>query len=161
MLRSLLSAVRCSFGKPGLLSQTHRSLYTQALVRGPNEPPLLNQTVGQHFAGIVSEHGDRTAYVPSCLSLKWHACVWRLMHSTKKCYIKTPAKDINIWWAWSRQWSIGQRPSKVGRKEGRKVCCQSGKQYWICNRESFFGPAETLSTTMRFAVLRKLIPSLN
>ncbi|EEH42484.2 uncharacterized protein PADG_07304 [Paracoccidioides brasiliensis Pb18] len=31
--------------------------------RGPTEPPLFEQTVGEHFANIVSKYGDRTAVV--------------------------------------------------------------------------------------------------
>ncbi|KAM3416484.1 hypothetical protein BST61_g8077 [Cercospora zeina] len=38
-----------------------RSLLTIAHDRGPSEPPLLEQTVPQHFASIVSRYGDRPA----------------------------------------------------------------------------------------------------
>jgi acyl-CoA synthetase (AMP-forming)/AMP-acid ligase II len=40
-----------------------RSLLTQARARGPLEPPLLEETIGQNFARIVSTHGDRTAVI--------------------------------------------------------------------------------------------------
>ncbi|TKA64255.1 hypothetical protein B0A49_05868, partial [Cryomyces minteri] len=40
-----------------------RTLLTQAYSKGPSEPRLLEQTVGQHFASIVSQHGDRTAVI--------------------------------------------------------------------------------------------------
>ncbi|KAH7044030.1 acyl-CoA synthetase/AMP-acid ligase-like protein II [Macrophomina phaseolina] len=40
-----------------------RGLLTRAFARGPTEPPLLEQTVGEHFASIVAEHGDRTAVI--------------------------------------------------------------------------------------------------
>ncbi|TDZ74940.1 Acyl-CoA ligase SID4 [Colletotrichum trifolii] len=39
--------------------------------QGPNEPPLLTQTIPEHFAHIVSQHGDRPAVVaraPTALS---------------------------------------------------------------------------------------------
>ena len=55
-----------------------RSLLTESYARGPREvdpfeavmhltssnilqPPLLEQTVGDHFRSIVASHGDRTA----------------------------------------------------------------------------------------------------
>ncbi|KXT09614.1 hypothetical protein AC579_7649 [Pseudocercospora musae] len=38
-----------------------RSLLTKAHDRGPSEPPLLEQTVPEHFASIVSQYGDRPA----------------------------------------------------------------------------------------------------
>nr|KMM67833.1 long-chain-fatty-acid-CoA ligase [Coccidioides posadasii RMSCC 3488] len=40
-----------------------RGLLTYSYARGPSEPALFEQTVGDHFAGIVSQHGDRTAVV--------------------------------------------------------------------------------------------------
>jgi acyl-CoA synthetase (AMP-forming)/AMP-acid ligase II len=40
---------------------TVRPLLTRAHDRGPCEPPLLEQTVPQHFASIVAAHGDRPA----------------------------------------------------------------------------------------------------
>ncbi|KAI4246180.1 MAG: hypothetical protein L6R40_002133 [Gallowayella cf. fulva] len=40
-----------------------RSLLTESYARGPSAPPLLDQTVGQHFASVVSKFGDRTAVV--------------------------------------------------------------------------------------------------
>ena len=41
----------------------HRGLLTQAKARGPLEPPLLEDTIGEHFAKIVSAHGDRPAVI--------------------------------------------------------------------------------------------------
>ncbi|OJJ82991.1 putative AMP-binding enzyme [Aspergillus glaucus CBS 516.65] len=40
-----------------------RGLITQSYARGPSEPPLIESTVGDHFAKVVSEYGDRTAVV--------------------------------------------------------------------------------------------------
>ncbi|KAJ5906851.1 uncharacterized protein N7473_003767 [Penicillium subrubescens] len=40
-----------------------RSLLTNSYAQGPSTPPLLESTVGEHFAKIVAEHGDRTAVV--------------------------------------------------------------------------------------------------
>ncbi|KAF2171793.1 hypothetical protein M409DRAFT_18026 [Zasmidium cellare ATCC 36951] len=40
-----------------------RGLLTQAHDRGPSEPPLLEQTVPEHFAEIVSKYGDRNAVI--------------------------------------------------------------------------------------------------
>lgn len=36
---------------------------TQSYTRGPSEPPLIESTVGEHFAHIVQQYGDRTAVV--------------------------------------------------------------------------------------------------
>ncbi|KAF2114204.1 acyl-CoA synthetase/AMP-acid ligase-like protein II [Lophiotrema nucula] len=49
-----------------LQSTTHssrRGLLTQAFNAGPTEPPLLEQTVPEHFAGIVRQYGDRDAVI--------------------------------------------------------------------------------------------------
>lgn len=40
-----------------------RSLLTQSRACGPGEPPLIEQTVGEHFASIVQRFGDRTAVI--------------------------------------------------------------------------------------------------
>jgi hypothetical protein len=37
---------------------------TKAVLQGPTSPPLLEQTVAEHFRGIVKEHGNRIACVP-------------------------------------------------------------------------------------------------
>ncbi|KAF2867389.1 acyl-CoA synthetase/AMP-acid ligase-like protein II [Massariosphaeria phaeospora] len=60
MFRKLL--IRAS--KPTVPSpNTRRGVLTQAFSAGPTEPPLLEQTVPQHFAGIVSQYGDRDAVI--------------------------------------------------------------------------------------------------
>jgi acyl-CoA synthetase (AMP-forming)/AMP-acid ligase II len=40
-----------------------RTLITQARLKGPAQPPLLEETVGQNFNRIVSRHGDRPAVI--------------------------------------------------------------------------------------------------
>ncbi|BCR89341.1 putative AMP-binding enzyme [Aspergillus chevalieri] len=40
-----------------------RGLITQSYARGSSEPPLIESTVGDHFAKVVSEYGDRTAVI--------------------------------------------------------------------------------------------------
>ncbi|KAJ5647414.1 hypothetical protein N7490_003786 [Penicillium lividum] len=40
-----------------------RGLLTQSYARGPSQPPLIESTIGDHFAKIVAEHGDRTAVI--------------------------------------------------------------------------------------------------
>ncbi|OAX82019.1 hypothetical protein ACJ72_03630 [Emergomyces africanus] len=45
------------------LQVQRRFLLTQSYARGPSEPPLFDQTVGEHFANIVSKYGDRTAVI--------------------------------------------------------------------------------------------------
>lgn len=41
----------------------HRTLSTEARAFGPSEPPLLEETVSENFARIVSQHGDRDAVI--------------------------------------------------------------------------------------------------
>ncbi|KAF2464356.1 acyl-CoA synthetase/AMP-acid ligase-like protein II [Lindgomyces ingoldianus] len=60
MLRSLL--FRSPWSIP-LLHSPRRGILTQAFSAGPAEPPLLEQTVPEHFAGIVRQHGDRDAVI--------------------------------------------------------------------------------------------------
>ncbi|BCS29376.1 putative AMP-binding enzyme [Aspergillus puulaauensis] len=45
------------------LSVTRRGLLTQSYARGPSEPPLFESTIGEHFASIVDNYGDRTAVI--------------------------------------------------------------------------------------------------
>ncbi|KAL1296727.1 hypothetical protein AAFC00_000197 [Neodothiora populina] len=40
-----------------------RHLLTHAHLKGPDQPPLLEQTISQHFASIVSQYGDRPAVI--------------------------------------------------------------------------------------------------
>ncbi|KAJ5785897.1 uncharacterized protein N7503_011109 [Penicillium pulvis] len=42
---------------------TDYGLLTQSYARGPSQPPLIESTVGDHFAKVVAEHGDRTAVI--------------------------------------------------------------------------------------------------
>jgi hypothetical protein len=50
---------------------SRRTLLTQAFVHGPAEPPLLESTIGEHFRGVVKEHGDRLA----CVLSLWRSSV--------------------------------------------------------------------------------------
>ncbi|TVY39790.1 putative acyl-CoA synthetase, partial [Lachnellula occidentalis] len=43
--------------------QQRRTLLTQSYAEGPTEPPLLTQTIPQHFSSVVSQYGDRTAVI--------------------------------------------------------------------------------------------------
>ncbi|KAL2812391.1 hypothetical protein BJX63DRAFT_247590 [Aspergillus granulosus] len=45
------------------LPLARRGLLTQSYARGPTEPPLFETTIGEHFAGIVSSYGDKTAVI--------------------------------------------------------------------------------------------------
>ncbi|OJJ56996.1 hypothetical protein ASPSYDRAFT_154927 [Aspergillus sydowii CBS 593.65] len=45
------------------LLATRRGLLTQSYARGPTEPPLFESTIGEHFASIVDNYGDRTAVI--------------------------------------------------------------------------------------------------
>lgn len=61
MLRTLLS--RRARSNPLFRRQCSRGILTQAFSAGPSEPPLLEQTVGEHFAGVVRQYGDRPAVI--------------------------------------------------------------------------------------------------
>lgn len=54
------------------VSRTYTPL-VQSLTQGPSHPPLLEQTVGQNFANIVSAYGDRPAYVLARIAQVWDA----------------------------------------------------------------------------------------
>ncbi|KAJ5619306.1 hypothetical protein N7510_003290 [Penicillium lagena] len=43
--------------------QIRRGLLTESYARGPSHPPLIESTVGEHFAKIVAQCGDRTAVI--------------------------------------------------------------------------------------------------
>ncbi|RMZ88938.1 hypothetical protein DV736_g3833, partial [Chaetothyriales sp. CBS 134916] len=60
-----LAELRLISQPQGRLTLSHRTLLTQAKARGPNGPPLLEETVGDNFARIVSQHGDRPAVISS------------------------------------------------------------------------------------------------
>ena len=65
MLRAARPLSVLRFTRPRIAHQ--RSLLTQSYVRGPPHPPLLEQTVAEHFASIVSRYGDRTAFAHTYL----------------------------------------------------------------------------------------------
>ncbi|KAL8772746.1 MAG: hypothetical protein Q9209_002091 [Squamulea sp. 1 TL-2023] len=46
-----------------IVPRQRRQLLTKSYSQGPSTPPLLEQTIGQHFASIVTQFGDRTAVV--------------------------------------------------------------------------------------------------
>ncbi|CAN9462412.1 unnamed protein product [Alternaria alternata] len=60
MIRSLFARAARS---PKSTHCARRGLLTQAYSVGPTEPPLLEKTVPQHFAGVVRQHGDRDAVI--------------------------------------------------------------------------------------------------
>ncbi|KAL4872433.1 hypothetical protein BDV12DRAFT_162189 [Aspergillus spectabilis] len=45
------------------LSSIRRGLLTQSYACGPTEPPLLETTIGEHFARIVETYGDKPAVI--------------------------------------------------------------------------------------------------
>ncbi|CAG7965301.1 unnamed protein product [Penicillium nalgiovense] len=65
-LRGRISCRRSGFGGKRILqklSLVKRGLLTESYARGPSGPPLIDSTVGEHFAKIVAECGDRTAVI--------------------------------------------------------------------------------------------------
>ncbi|CAI7603657.1 unnamed protein product [Penicillium glandicola] len=65
-LRGRISCQKSGFGRKRILQQASlakRELLTESYARGPSGPPLIESTVGDHFAKIVAEYGDRTAVI--------------------------------------------------------------------------------------------------
>ncbi|KAH3942244.1 hypothetical protein HBH98_212340 [Parastagonospora nodorum] len=60
MLRTLFARSRAP---PCLLRNPRRGLLTTSFAVGPTEPALLEQTVPEHFRGVVREFGDRNAVI--------------------------------------------------------------------------------------------------
>ncbi|KAK5073600.1 hypothetical protein LTR64_007262 [Lithohypha guttulata] len=50
-------------GQPQHVASSRRTLLTQARCTGPSEPPLLEETVSENFARIVSRYGNRPAVI--------------------------------------------------------------------------------------------------
>ncbi|CDM29274.1 hypothetical protein DTO013E5_5965 [Penicillium roqueforti] len=64
--RGCTSCRKCVLGGKSVLQQASlvkRGLLTESYARGPSGPPLIESTVGDHFAKIVAECGDRTAVI--------------------------------------------------------------------------------------------------
>ncbi|KAJ5518256.1 hypothetical protein N7453_000678 [Penicillium expansum] len=65
-LRGRTSCRKSVFGRKRVLQQAFlvkRGLLTESYARGPSGPPLIESTVGDHFANVVAECGDRTAVI--------------------------------------------------------------------------------------------------
>ncbi|KAF2029107.1 acetyl-CoA synthetase-like protein [Setomelanomma holmii] len=60
MLRPLIARLRAS---PSVQHNARRELLTKAYAVGPSEPPLLEQTVPEHFASVVRQYGGRNAVI--------------------------------------------------------------------------------------------------
>ena len=56
-------------------SPWRRGLLTESYARGPSNPPLLEQTVGEHFASVVAKYGDRTAFAALLLRGLEHSLI--------------------------------------------------------------------------------------
>lgn len=92
---------------PSLLSYsaTHlrRGLLTSARIKGPLEPALLEETVGQNFARIVSAHGDRNAVISR--------------HQQKRLTYHQLDLDSNV---------VARGLQSLGIKKGDRVCVSLG-----------------------------------
>ncbi|KAF4762811.1 hypothetical protein HAV15_000208 [Penicillium sp. str.  len=65
-LRGRISCRKSVFGGKRVFQQASfvkRGLLTESYARGPSGPPLIESTVGDHFAKIVAECGDRIAVI--------------------------------------------------------------------------------------------------
>ncbi|OQE12104.1 hypothetical protein PENVUL_c001G01359 [Penicillium vulpinum] len=64
--RGRISCRKSGFEGKRVLQQAFlvkRGLLTESYARGPSSPPLIDSTVGDYFAKIVAECGDRTAVI--------------------------------------------------------------------------------------------------
>ena len=86
-----------------VLAQSRRSLLTQARAKGPLEPPLLEETVGENFARIVSAHGDRPAVISR--------------HQQKRLTYQELDLDSNV---------LAKGLQSLGVRKGDRVCVQLG-----------------------------------
>ena len=76
---------------------------TQARLKGPSEPPLLEETVGENFAHIVSAHGDRNAVISR--------------HQNKRLTYHQLDLDSNV---------LARGLQSLGVKKGDRVCVSLG-----------------------------------
>ncbi|KIV77812.1 hypothetical protein PV11_09592 [Exophiala sideris] len=91
---------------PPLCSATPRRLrrlLTVASLKGPSSPPLLEETVGENFARIVSAHGDRTAVISR--------------HQNKRLTYSQLDLDSNV---------LARGLQSSGVKKGDRVCVSLG-----------------------------------
>lgn len=80
-----------------------RRSHTQAKARGPLEPPLLEETIGENFSRIVSAHGDRPAVISR--------------HQSKRLTYHELDQNSNV---------VAKGLQGVGVKKGDRVCVQLG-----------------------------------
>jgi acyl-CoA synthetase (AMP-forming)/AMP-acid ligase II len=80
-----------------------RGLLTQARSVGPSEPPLLEETIGENFARIVSQHGDRPAVISR--------------EQGRRSNYHTLDKDSNV---------LARGLQSLGVKKGDRVCVSLG-----------------------------------
>ncbi|ETI23258.1 hypothetical protein G647_05057 [Cladophialophora carrionii CBS 160.54] len=83
--------------------QARRSLLTLAKLKGPSEPPLLEETVGENFSRIVSAHGDRNAVISR--------------HQNKRLTYHQLDLDSNV---------VARGLQSLGVKKGDRVCVSLG-----------------------------------
>ncbi|KIW71330.1 hypothetical protein PV04_03511 [Phialophora macrospora] len=89
-------------GRPSYL-RARRSLLTLAKVKGPSEPPLLEETVGENFSRIVSAHGDRNAVISR--------------HQNKRLTYHQLDLESNV---------VARGLQSLGVKKGDRVCVSLG-----------------------------------
>ncbi|KIW38503.1 uncharacterized protein PV06_09459 [Exophiala oligosperma] len=80
-----------------------RDILTTSRARGPSQPPLLEETVGENFARIVSAHGDRDAVVSR--------------HQSKRLTFNELDLDSNV---------VARGLQSLGVKKGDRVCVSLG-----------------------------------
>lgn len=84
-------------------SRVQRGLSTIAKIKGPLDPSLLEETVGENFARIVSAHGDRQAVISR--------------HQNKRLTYNQLDLDSNV---------LARGLQSLGVKKGDRVCVSLG-----------------------------------
>lgn len=84
-------------------SSPQRGLLTHAHSIGPSEPPLLEETIGENFARIVSQHGDKPAVIAR--------------HQGRRSTYEELDRNSNV---------IARGLQSLGVKKGDRVCVSLG-----------------------------------
>ncbi|KAK5282735.1 hypothetical protein LTR40_002870 [Exophiala xenobiotica] len=102
-MRALFPPQRTRWPTVSLILRAQRGLLTTAKAKGPSHPPLLEETVGDNFARIVSAHGDRAAVISR--------------HQNKRLTYSQLDRDSNV---------LARGLQSLGVGKGDRVCVSLG-----------------------------------
>lgn len=102
-MRALFRPQRTIWPTVSPILRAQRWLQTRAKAKGPSHPPLLEETVGDNFARIVSAHGDRAAVISR--------------HQNKRLTYSQLDRDSNV---------LARGLQSLGVNKGDRVCVSLG-----------------------------------